>query len=145
MPISLANHTHPTATTSVAGFMSASDKVKLDGLTGGTGGSSISVVKYNVLGGLISGTGTIRWYPERDCTLTSVYFSLGGTANALQVKIDVRKNGLSILGGSYPTCSINSNKSNIVPISINMLISDYLTVDVLTSAGSDLVACITYS
>lgn len=108
-------------------------------------GDAKSVSKYNITGVMSINTGTMRWYPDRNITLSKVYFSMG-TSPTSNVVIDVKKNGSSIFSGSYPTCSSGNYLSSSVSISTPMSPTDYLTVDVTAgTTGSDAVIFIVYS
>lgn len=114
----------------------------LDQLT--TGGNQ--EVKFSVTGTLLPVTGIPKWYPDRTITLSKVYFSLG-TISIGSTAIDVKKNGVSIFTGPLPTATAGNTKSTeIVPTTTSLLITDYLTVDIITaSGGSYLTAVIVYS
>ena len=105
---------------------------------------NLLVSKYTIVGTILSGTGTPRWYPDRDVTLLGVYFSLGTTGSVLDVTIDVLKNGTSILSGTYPTCYTGTHKSTSVALSTTITTSDYLTIDVTAADGADMLVCIQY-
>lgn len=51
-----SSHTHNAATTSAAGFMSASDKSKLDGIASGANAYTLPVASSSAIGGVKSGT-----------------------------------------------------------------------------------------
>lgn len=51
-----SSHTHSAATTSTAGFMSASDKSKLDGIASGANAYTLPVATSSAIGGVKSGT-----------------------------------------------------------------------------------------
>jgi hypothetical protein len=50
--LSLSSHTHPAVTTSIAGFMSAADKTKLDGISAGARPGTVTSVGLSVPTGL---------------------------------------------------------------------------------------------
>lgn len=107
----------------------------------GAGGPGAGVVKFNVVGYVVAGLLTPRWYPERDMTLTGAYFSLGTAGSA---QFDVRKNGASVFPGAKPTTA-NANKSTVVALNISLTPTDYLTVAVVAAGGADATLCITYT
>jgi|GEM_PF-2604948 len=91
-------------------------------------------------------TGSARWYPDRNITITSVYFSLGHAAVNSNTVIDVKKNGVSIFSGTFPTAAAGAYKSSVISgLAIALTSADYLTVDVTTgSDGQYLTAVIVY-
>ena len=107
-----------------------------------SGGFSTS--KYSIVGALAVAVGNMRWYPDRSITLSEVYFSLG-VAGGSTAQIDVKKNGVSIFSGTYPTVTAGNNLSSTVAVSTTLTTSDYLTVDVLQASGSNAVVVIQYS
>jgi hypothetical protein len=103
------------------------------------------VTKYNITGTITVNTGAMRWYPDRNITLSKVYFSLG-TSPSGNVVIDVKKNGTSIFSGTYPTCTSGNYLSSSVTVSTNLTSTDYITVDVTAgTSGSDAVVFIVYN
>lgn len=70
-------HTHAAVTTTVAGFMSAADKVKLDGIAASANNYSLPVATAAVLGGVKDGTGVTI---AADGTLSVDYGTTIGTA-----------------------------------------------------------------
>lgn len=106
----------------------------------------IKVITANFPGVISSSTGTARWYPYADMTIIGVYCSVG-TAPSSTVSADVKKGGVSILGGNYPTITSGNYKSNTITLNVDLFtanINDYLTVDVTGSSGEDLVISILY-
>jgi hypothetical protein len=67
-----ASHTHTAATTSVAGFMSAADKTKLDGIASGATAASGTVTS-------VSGTGSVSGLTLSGTVTSSGSLTLGGT------------------------------------------------------------------
>lgn len=88
-------------------------------------------------------TGTARWYPGRPVTLTSVFMMVTGTPTST-LTIDVKKNGTSIHTGAKPSINAGSNTSSMIPLSVSMTGSDYLTIDIVSGNGSDLAVRIEY-
>jgi hypothetical protein len=80
-------------------------------------------------------TGTYRYYHPTTTNITGVYISVGTASSSGSVVIDVKKNGVSIFSGSYPTIAASSYLSSLVSITSAITPSDYLTIDV-TSAGT---------
>ena len=58
---------------------------------------------------------------------------------------DVKKNGVSIFSGSYPTVTNGNNTSTPISRSVALTTSDYLTVDCTTANGADAVIRIDYT
>jgi hypothetical protein len=110
-----------------------------------TPGSLNLVSKYSITGTVSPATTPPRWYPDRNITITSVYFSLGTPNTTGSTIIDVSVNGTSIFSGSLPTCSTNQYKSTVITTSTAVTTSDYVTVTVNQSGGSDATVCIVYS
>ena len=112
-----------------------------DSITG-----ALLVSRYTVVGTLAVATGTPRWYPDRNITLTGIYFSLGTAPSGYSCLIDVLKNGASIFSGTYPTCTTGNNLSTTVAVSTTMTTSDYLTVNITAVSGveADMLICIQY-
>ncbi len=137
--------THPRLSHVRANFAAAKAEIEALGamiLELSTANKRIS--KYNIIGLLAINTGTMRWYPEADITITAVYFSLG-TAGTSLVEIDVKINGASIFATTKPAASSGLYKSSIQTVSIAVTPSDYLTVDVThAGAAKDAVICIIY-
>lgn len=112
--------------------------------TPGAGSSGNLVTKYSISGPLAVHTGILRWYPEKSVTISAVYFCTDNSDGVTTTEVDVKKNGTSIF---TTTPSGNGYKSSVVSVSISMVISDYITVDVV-QAGQNitgLTVCIVYS
>jgi len=88
-------------------------------------------------------TGTVRWYPGRACTLTSVFMMITG-APTQTLAIDVKKNGISIHTGPKPSINAGSNISSMIPLAVTMSAADYLTIDIVSGNGNDLAVRIEY-
>jgi len=88
-------------------------------------------------------TGTVRWYPGRAVTLTSVFMMIT-TAPSQTLTIDVKKNGTSIHTGAKPSIVSGGNISSMIPLAVSMTASDFLTIDILNGNGSDLAVRIEY-
>jgi hypothetical protein len=135
--------------------------VKIDGVTitssngvisavgggGGGGGSSTRITRHVITGSISPRIGTKRWYPEGNVTITSVYFYMGSSPPVVgSIIIDIKKNGVSIFGNNYPTCTPTNYRSNSVALSTPMLSTDYLTIDIVSgSDGVDLITGISYN
>jgi hypothetical protein len=124
----------------------ASDGVQgAQGPTGSSGGVATVTKTYNFIGPLSAIPGTIRWYPERTISLTGVYLTIGSPAG-YNVTVDIKKNNVSILSGSYITMSPNTYKTTIRSLSQSITSSDYITADVISATnGSNLSIIFIYS
>jgi hypothetical protein len=112
--------------------------------TGGGAGGSTNMVTTSFFPGQFSPmTGTIRWYPSAACNLKSVFMSLS-TTSTVDVTIDLKKNGTTILGETKPVIPSGNFKSLAIELSVSMSTNDYLTIDILTGNGSDLAVRIEY-
>ena len=87
--------------------------------------------------------GTIRWYPGKPAHLKSVFLSVS-TAPTTTLMIDVKKTGESIFTGNKPTIDASNFISPIIELDVQMLATDYLTVDILSGNGTDLVVRFEY-
>lgn len=88
-------------------------------------------------------TGTVRWYAAKSLTLKSVVLTIS-TAPSTAVTVDILKNGTSIFSGNAPSIAAGQNISSVVPLSISMAATDYLTINILTASGSDMAVRIEY-
>ena len=88
----------------------------------------------NYYGNITPTLGTARWYPNNEITIVKVYATIG-VVSPTDIKIQVKKNGQSILGYDVITLSANFFKSN--PILLNAIVTeqDYLTVDIVSGTG----------
>ncbi len=103
-----------------------------------------SIAKLTYFGALAITVGDLRFYPDRNITLSKVYFSIG-IAGSAAITIDVKKNGVSIFSGSVPTCTAGNFLSSVISVSTAITTADYLTVDISSVvSGSDLVAHVVY-
>jgi hypothetical protein len=87
------DHTHPNATDSTAGFLSAADKTKLDGITGGT-------VEYQT----VQANGTPQ--TQRGILNVSANFSVTDDGAGNRTSIDLSPSGVT--GGTYTKLTVNS-------------------------------------
>lgn len=81
-------------------------------------------------GTLTATAGTVRYYPPGAVQLTSVYISVGTPSSSGSVSIDVKKNGVSIFSGAYPTLAAGAYVSAPVAVNASLGSTDYLTIDV---------------
>ena len=113
---------------------------------------ALSTIKQSVrsttTGALAVLTGTARMYPSDNMTVRSAFAAVNTPPSGDDIKIDILKNGVSILGGVFLTIPASQNKSVVLPITASLTPDDYLTIDIVQVgtmvAGSDLVVTIHY-
>lgn len=119
------------------------------GATGPTGpqgpAGGLRSKEASIPGTLTTFTGSTRWYPRDNITLTNVFVSMGTTPAAGSAVFNVRKNGTAIFTSSKPTVTAGNYTSGANAISVAMTPTDYLTIDVETAAGADANLRIDYS
>lgn len=110
-----------------------------------SGGQTIRNTTPGVLTTAIS---PVRLYPSATMTLINVSASVTTSSTGADIKVDIRKNGTSILAGNLLTISIGSFKSAIIANTTQITSSDYITIHVTQVGtvvpGSDLVTSIYY-
>lgn len=106
---------------------------------------------FSINGGLVLGTGTLRFYFTRAVTIDNVRASVGTAPTGAAIIIDVNKNGTTIFTtqGNRPQIAVSTNTdTSNVPDVTAFAAGDYLTVDVdqigSTIAGADLTVQIEY-
>jgi hypothetical protein len=104
------------------------------GGSGGAAASQISSVALNMPGSVIAVNGAMRWYPPRSITLVDMQGFYGTAGSALQT-LTLRKNGTTI---ATSTIASAQTVGTIATLSQTLILSDYITIDVSTSTGSDL-------
>lgn len=109
-----------------------------------SGGGSKSLMAQFVSTYSAPSTGTLRWYPPANCTLSNAV--LFGATPSENVSADILKNGTSIFAGSgYPALTTAQNKGTDVTLNTSLTPTDYLTINLLSGRGSDLVLRLDYS
>ena len=89
---------------------------------------------YNLVGAIIPGVGTARFYPSSNVTLRNCYLSVGTRSTTENVSLNVIKNGtttlntINILTGNYVS-------SNVV-MNATLTSADYLTINALSGSGA---------
>ncbi len=78
-------------------------------------------------------TGNARWYPRTNVSIKNVVAALGTSSNDGNVEIAVKKNGLTVYS---LTVSSGSNLSSVATSEVALLVSDYLTVDVINAGNN---------
>ena len=111
--------------------------------SGSSGATSAQTKTYTLTGTVTAAAGTVRWYPDATITLTGAYSITSTTPSGGAFAITIRKNGtsigtLSVAAGSY--------RSTLATLSISLLATDYVTIDVDTSNGAaNANICILYT
>ena len=100
-----------------------------------------SIRTFNLFGELVPTTGTVRWYPHTNINVVSGYLSIG-TVSQSAVTLQIRIN--TNIVGTF-TLPANSYRSNTQSISLSMLTTDYMTVDLLTTGGENLTLTLEYN
>jgi hypothetical protein len=143
---------HPAATTDTAGFLSSTDKTKLDGIASGAIATEAGLLTFSKVGTLAVATGAHRLYVPWAITIVSVGISLGTANTGATFIVDVNKNGTTIYGtqADRPDIAASGQWSGWhVPNTTAVAADDYLTVDVdqvgSTIAGADLTVIIRYT
>jgi hypothetical protein len=91
-------------------------------------------------GFLVPTVGTTRWYNPKNININTITARLAQSSENT-VSIRIKKSDTQVL-----IVSFNSNQNKVTEsVDIDMLIDDYLTVDVLTSGGQGLSVQFTYS
>jgi hypothetical protein len=110
--------------------------------------TGVQNIRSNFIGDLTPTVGVSRMYPSTQMRLVNVTAAVGTSPEGSSIKVDIKKNGSSILGGTFLTIAAGDNRSAIVPNSTIVTTDDYLTVDIVgigsSKAGSDLVVTISY-
>lgn len=101
---SSTSHTHSDATTSVAGFMSAADKTKLDGIAANANNYSLPTATASVLGGIKVGT---------NLSISSGVLSSTDTVTKVGVPDDVSSGDIEIRGSGATTVTKSGNTITI--------------------------------
>ena len=73
--------------------------------------------------------GTLRWYPDSNIVITSVFVNASDSPTTANLQLDVKKNGTSF---QTVTLDIGEYKSNAISLSQSLTPNDYITVDVIT-------------
>ena len=129
----------PKATASAPGAIKVGSGLTIDAngvlsaVGGGSGGGSKIV--GNFVGPVTVQQGTRRYYPSSAMTLYRARASLSSPPSAGEsVSFDIKVNGISILGGTLLTISNGNYASSILNFNAPIDISDYITIDVVSSS-----------
>jgi hypothetical protein len=97
-----ASHAHSAATTSTAGFMSAVDKTKMDGITTG------AQVNQNAFGNVVVGTTTIQADSATDTLTLTAGTNISLTPDATNDAVTIAVSGTVPLAATATNCSGNA-------------------------------------
>ena len=112
------------------------------GGTGTTSGTAGGYVSLSMPGTITPPfTGTARFYPPANMTITKVLANLGTAPASGSLSFVIKKNGTSI----GTTFSLSSALMTPVTVNVALTTTDYLTLDVSGSAASDLSVRLQYS
>lgn len=113
------------------------------------GQSNKQSIRATTTGALTVTAGTARLYPAQTMNMVNLFAAVNTTSTGADIKIDVKKNGVSILDGNLLTISAGQNRSATIDNAAVVLTTDYLTVDIIqvgsVIAGSDLVVTVLFS
>lgn len=84
-----------------------------------------------------------RWSPPKTVSLTNLALQID-VAPSIEIVFDIKRNGLSIFSTNHPKLPVGQNKSNTAIPNVEILTTDYITLDILIGNGSDLTARIDY-
>lgn len=118
----------------------------------GTGDTNDNV-DFAEIGTLTTKTGTLRWYPPFNITISDVTASVGTQPTDASILVDVNKNGTTIFTtqSNRPTIASASNfdKSGAPDTTALTGDTDYITVDIdqvgSTNPGADMIIQIRYT
>lgn len=108
----------------------------------------VTVLPFSITGDVEAGTGTFMIYNDsgRTWEIVAVRASVGTAPTGTALTVDVRKNGTTIFGtpANRPTIAVGQNTAKSTGMSVTTVADgEYLTVDVVTASGADLVVQIT--
>ena len=107
-----SGHTHSDATTSAAGFMSATDKTKLDGVASNANNYSLPTATSTVLGGIKVGSNLSISSGVLSATDTNTVTSVGISGDLSTGDIDFRGGGATTISKSGGTITISSTDTD---------------------------------
>jgi hypothetical protein len=109
--------------------------------------SGLKQIMSSFPGNISPFTGQLRWYPSASITLVQISLFIATAPSGSSITVDLKKNGVSVFGGSKPSIASGSNTSGAVSIpgTITLTTSDYLTIDISSgSSGADMTARVDY-
>lgn len=96
----------------------------------------------------VVGIGTARWYPSSPIEITNIFVSVGVAPTGASLLVDVKKNGVSILGSLIEIVNGALTANVAIPTDIVGLTTDYYSVDITqigaAAAGEDLSVRLIY-
>ena len=107
-----SGHTHSDATTSAAGFMSATDKTKLDGVASNANNYSLPTATDSVLGGIKVGSNLSISSGVLSATDTNTVTSVGISGDLSTGNIELRGSGATTISKSGGTITISSTDTD---------------------------------
>lgn len=94
-----------------------------------------AVVRMNFQGATLTPTlGVARFTPHKAITITNAIISIAETSSS-QIKLDIKKNNVSVLSGDYLTLSANTFTSLPTGLNFSLTTTDSLTVDIVAALG----------
>lgn len=140
-PIGYTGSVGPVGNT---GNVGATGATGISGGIGYTGSAGAGVGYVNlVMAGAITTpfTGVSRFYPPANITISTVYANLSSNPTSGNLNFVIKKNGTSI----GTTFALSSALMTPVSVNVGLTTSDYLTLDVSGSSGSDLNVRLKYT
>lgn len=112
--------------------------------TGGTTTADFQqVLKANFTNNVSATVGVSRYYPPAQMNISQIYASVG-TVSASPITVDIKVNGTSVLGTNLLTIPANQFISTKRTVTLSVLSTSYITVDVVTGGGTDLIVYMVY-
>jgi hypothetical protein len=128
-----------------SGITDVYSKTQVDSAISSASGSG-QTIRNTTPGVLTTLVSPVRLYPSATMTLISVMASVSTASTGADIKVDIRKNGTSILGGNLLTITLGTFKSSVIANTTQITTSDYITIHVTQVgsiiAGADLVTSI---
>jgi hypothetical protein len=87
-------------------------------------------------------TGVSRWHPRGEVTITGV--TAYCASDSTGIMFDVKKNGVSVLTSTHPTIAAGQTTTTKTTLSVDVLETDYLTIDVLSGSCTEAVVRLDY-
>ena len=98
--------------------------------------------QLNFVGQVNVSTGTIRWYPDVNIIIQSVYISAGTAPSGGALSLVINKSGVAAANVSLDS-GLNISNTSILNIPVST--AEYITVDVISSnRATDAVLTFTY-
>lgn len=114
------------------------------GYTGSRGADGSTYISVAINGSISPPlVGSSRYYPPNNININTVYANLSTSATAGDFTFIIKKNGTTI--GQTFTISQNQYVMSPVSINVDLLTTDYLTIDVTGNSATDLFVKIKYT